>query len=138
MYLCLRSAPIMVLWHVFPVPMSKAPISVKSEEVIAPLPFAKTAAELRAEEKRLQDLFILLETMFLREETTVKLILDCLYDIGSVNFINKKVRTRPLNGIMKYIARLSKPVFRIVAWRWFMKNTPKLLVDWLHGKVSNV
>ena len=116
--------------------MSKAPITVKSEEMSGPL--AKTAEELQAEEKRLQDLFLLIETMFLREETTVKLILECLYDIGSVNLINKKVRKRPLNGIMKYIARLSKPVFRIVAWRWFMKNCPKLLVNWLHGKVSKV
>ena len=116
--------------------MSKAPITVKSEEMSGPL--AKTAEELQAEEKRLQDLFLLIETMFLREETTVKLILECLYDIGSVNLINKKVRKRPLNGIMKYIARLSKPVFRIVAWRWFMKNCPKLLVNWLHGKVSNI
>ena len=116
--------------------MSQAPISVKSEEVPAPL--AKTAEELREEEKRLQDLFVLIEKMFLREETTVKLIIDCLYDIGSVNIINKKFRKRPLNGMMKYIARLSKPVFRIVAWRWFTKNAPKILVDWLHGKVSNV
>jgi hypothetical protein len=115
--------------------MSKAPITVKSTP---PAPLAKTSEELTQEEKRLQDMFLLLETMFLREETTVKLVLDCLYDIGSVNLINKKVRTRPLNGIAKYIARLSKPVFRIVAWRWFMKNCPKLLVDWLYKKVSKV
>ena len=115
--------------------MSKAPITVKSEEVSTAL--AKTAEELGIEEKRLQDMFLLLETMFLREETTVKLVLDCLYDIGSVNLINKKVTKPPLNGLVKYIARLSRPVFRVVAWRWFMKNCPKLLVDWLHGKVSN-
>lgn len=115
--------------------MSKAPITVKAN---ATAPLAKTAEEIAQEEKRLQDIFLLLETMFLREETTVKLVLDCLYDIGSVNLINKKVRTRPLNGIMKSIARLSKPVFRIVAWRWFMKNCPKLLVDWLHRKVSKL
>lgn len=115
--------------------MAKAPITVKSEPVG---PLAKTAEELAVEEKRLQDLFLLIETMFLREETTVKLILECLYDIGSVNLINKKVRKRPLNRLMKYIARLSKPIFRIVAWRWFMKNCPKLLVDWLYGKVTKI
>jgi hypothetical protein len=76
--------------------------------------------------------------MFLREETTVKLVLECLYDIGAVNLINKKVRRRPLNLVMKAIARLSKPIFRIVAWRWFMKNCPTLLVNWLHGKVSKI
>jgi len=115
--------------------MAKSPITVKSEPVGS---LAKTSEELALEEKRLQDLFLLIETMFLREETTVKLILECLYDIGSVNLINKKVQKRPLNRVMKYIARLSKPVFRIVAWRWFMKNCPKLLVDWLHGKVTKI
>lgn len=115
---------------------SKAPISVKSVESITPL--AKTAEELRIEEKSLQDLLVLIEAMFLREEITIKLIIDCLYDIGTVNVINKKVQRRPLNGMAKYIARLSKPVFRIVAWRWFTKNTPKLLVDWLYRKVSKV
>ncbi|MGB2925147.1 MAG: hypothetical protein WBB82_07585, partial [Limnothrix sp.] len=113
-----------------------APITVKSESPSAPI--AKTAAELTLEEKRLQDLLLLFETMFLREETTVKLIIDCLYDIGSVDLINKKVRRRPLNRIAKYISRLSKPVFRIVAWRWFMKNCPKLLVDWVYGKVTSL
>ena len=115
--------------------MPKAPITINAE---SDSPLAKTPEELEQEEKRLQDLFLLLETMFLREETTVKLVLECLYDIGSINMINTKVRKKPLNGIAKYIARLSKPVFRIVAWRWFMKNCPKLLVDWLHGKVSKI
>jgi hypothetical protein len=113
--------------------MSKAPITVQSE-VVAPL--TKTSQEREFEEKRLQDMLLLLETMFLREETTVKLVLECLYDIGAVNLINKKVRRRPLNRIAKAIARFSKPVFRILAWRWFMKNCPTLLVNWLHGKVS--
>lgn len=116
--------------------MSKAPITVKAEAVDSPAPITKTGTELDFEEKRLQDLFLLIETMFLREETTVKLVLECLYDIGSVNLINQKVRKRPLNRLAKYIARFSKPVFRIVAWRWFMKNVPTLLVNWLHGKVS--
>ncbi len=132
-YPSLQSASMIVQWQSPTAFMSKAPITVKSN---AKAPIKKTPKELDFEEKRMQDMFLLLETMFLREETTVKLVLDCLYDIGSINLINQKVRRRPLNRVAKYVARFSKPVFRIFAWRWFTKNCPKLLTDWLYGKVS--
>ena len=93
-------------------------------------------AEEKMEEERLRDILLLLENLFQREETTVKMVLDCLYDIGSKNLINKKVRSRPLNKLMKSIAGMSKPVFRIVALRWFQSNCPQLIVNWLRSKVS--
>ena len=42
--------------------MSKAPITINAEP---DGPLAKTPEELEQEEKRLQDLFLLLETMYL-------------------------------------------------------------------------
>ena len=84
----------------------------------------------------MHDVLLLLEHLVRNEETTVKLILDCLYDVGSVNLINQKLRSRTLNGLMKWIAKLSKPVFRIVALRWFKKNCPHLLTNWLYSKVK--
>lgn len=88
------------------------------------------------EEKRMQDVLLLLQHLVEKEEVTVKLILDCLYDVGSVNLINKKIRTRPLNRFMKSIASMSKPVFKIVALRWFKKNCPQLIANWLQSKVD--
>ena len=95
----------------------------------------KIKEDIIAEEKR-RDIQLLLENLFKREETTVKMILTCLYDIGSVNLINKKFQNRSLNGLIKYIATLSKPLFIIVAIRWFNKNVPTELTKWLMEKVD--
>ena len=94
------------------------------------------AKEERMKQERKRDIKLLLENLFEREETTVKMILDCLYDVGSVNLINKKVPSRPLNPLLKSIARTSKPIFKIFALRWFKKNCPQLLTEWLYGKVK--
>ena len=88
------------------------------------------------EDARLHDVYLLLEHLFEREEVTVKLLLDCLYDTGSVNLINTKFKSRFANGTMKSVARLSKPAFRVVAWHWFKSNCPQILTDWLRGKIT--
>lgn len=92
--------------------------------------------EERMEQERMQDVLLLLGHLAEREEATVKIILDCLYDVGSANLINQKFRYRPLNRLMKSIAGMSKPVFRVFALRWFKRNCPKLITDWLHSKVT--
>jgi hypothetical protein len=91
--------------------------------------------ELRKQE-RMRDVLLLLEQLVEREEVTLKLIIDCLYDVGSINLVNKKFQNLPLNKIMKAIATISKPVLRIVALRWVKKNLPILVTNWLEGKVS--
>jgi hypothetical protein len=97
--------------------------------------FPSVSSEKRMQQQRMDDVMLLIENLVDREEATVKLIIDCLYDVGSVNLINKKFRTPPVKGLMKYIARLSKPVFKIVAFRWFRKNCPQLITNWLQSKV---
>ncbi|MEL7072345.1 MAG: hypothetical protein AAGN15_27415 [Cyanobacteria bacterium J06581_3] len=91
--------------------------------------------EQQIEDDRMRDVELLLESLFLREEVTLRLVLDCLYDVGSVNLVNRKVRSRPLNKLMKAIARLSKPAFRPFMIRWTRKNCPHLIADWLHSQV---
>lgn len=93
-------------------------------------------AEKRIEAERMHDVLLLLQNLVNNEEATVKLILDCLYDVASVNLINQKLRFRPLNKMMKLVARMSKPAFRVFAWYWFKKNCPQLIVNWLHTKVA--
>lgn len=82
------------------------------------------------------DVMFLLETMFTKEEGTVKQILDCLYDVASVNLINQRVRRRSFNRIAKWAARFSKPIFRVIALRWFKRNCPRLITDWLYTQVK--
>lgn len=97
---------------------------------------ANLSEEERMKQERMRDMRLLLENLFEREETTIKMILDCLYDIGSVNLINKKFPAQPLNPLMKSLARTSKPVFKIIALRWFKRNCPELLTNWLQNKVK--
>ena len=98
------------------------------------LPEALTEKDL--EEQRMHDVHLLLENLSNREEATIKLIIDSLYDIGSIKLINKKFRSRHLRIILKPISRMSKPVFRFFAWRWFIKNFPRLITKWLYKQVS--
>lgn len=98
----------------------------------------KTSAVVREqqiEDDRMRDVELLLESLFLREEVTLRLIVDCLYDVGSMNLVNRRVRSRPLNRIMKLIARHSKPIFRPFMLRWSRKNCPHMIADWLHSQV---
>ncbi|MBD2467188.1 hypothetical protein [Nostoc sp. FACHB-145] len=88
--------------------------------------------------ERMQDVHLLLQNLVNSEEATVKLVLDCLYDIGAVNLIDQKFRSRFLNKTMKKIARMSKPVFRVFAWQWFKKNSPQLIANWLQTQVAFV
>lgn len=96
----------------------------------------KTLQEEHLERKKMQDVLLLLEHLVQQEEATAKTILDCLYDVGSINLINKKLPHRPLNRASKSIARMSKPLCSIIALRWFQKNSPKLIANWLYSQVN--
>ena len=95
-----------------------------------------THEESQAELKRMQDVLLLLDNLAKREEATVKAILDCLYEFGVVRLINQKVNVKVLRGPLKSMACFSKPVFRLVAWRWFEKNCPRLITCWLFDQVK--
>ncbi|MFW6359833.1 MAG: hypothetical protein ACOC0N_11565 [Chroococcales cyanobacterium] len=92
--------------------------------------------EKQIEKERVHDILLLLQHLVEREEVTVRIILDCLYDIGSVNLINNKFRARSLSGMLKWVTRLSRPAFRVVALRWFKRNCPQLITNWLYDQVK--
>lgn len=71
----------------------------------------------------MRDVLLLLQQLVEREEITLKLIIDCLYDVGSINLANKKLQNRQLNRIMKAIATMLKPAFRVIALIWVKKPT---------------
>ncbi len=87
------------------------------------------------EEERMSEIYLLLGNLFEREEVTIQSVLDRLYDIGSVNLINQRVRLRFFNYPVQSVARLSKPAFKILAIRWFKRNCPTLVTEWLYKKV---
>lgn len=96
----------------------------------------KSPMERRNETERMYDVLMLLDQLFRREEAALKLILGCLYDVGSVNLVNQKINHQTANRLVKWIASLSKPIFGMIALRWFYKNCPQLLVDWLYSKLT--
>jgi hypothetical protein len=97
---------------------------------------ANTGVENHTQEEHMHDVLLLLQNMISREENTVKLVLDSLYEVGAHNLINHKFRSRTLNRTLKLISRTSKPVFRIFAWHWFQKNGSHLITNWLESKVT--
>lgn len=97
---------------------------------------AERMREKQMEAERMRDVLLLLQNLSNDQEATIKLIVDCLYDAGAVNLINQKIRFRPLNRMTKSVARISKPVFRQIAWYWFKQNCPQLIVNWLLIKIT--
>jgi pterin-4a-carbinolamine dehydratase len=94
--------------------------------------------EKNKEEELINEVRLLLKTLVYQEEVTIKGIIDCLYDIGSVNLINQKFKFGTFNKTLKFMTKMSKPAFRILAWQWFKKNCPDLITTWLQGKVTFV
>ncbi len=90
----------------------------------------------RVEAERMRDVLVLVTHLVQSQETTVKLLLDCLYDVGSINLINQKLHSRSLNRLARLIARTSKPAFRIIALRWFQRQCPRLITNCIHSKVK--
>jgi hypothetical protein len=109
-----------------------------SNNSLAPLPKIVPAVseDDHLKQQRMTEVLLLLDGLVEREEATVKMILDCLYDVGSINLINKKFPRPPLNRLLRAIARFTKPVFKIYALYWFKKNCPRLITNWLGSKVK--
>lgn len=84
----------------------------------------------------MQDVLVLLQHLTENEETTIKLMIECLYDVGAVNFINKKVQNDSINQLAKTLAGMSKPIAKRYGYYWFKKNCPELIVNWLKRKVA--
>ena len=108
----------------------------KSQAItVRPVP-PRVAAEERFKQERMHDVKVMLQDMFEREETTIRLIIDSLYDVGVLNIINKKIRFSPLNRFFKSIVGIPKPIAKRLLWRWFKENCAELLVNWLYRKVK--
>lgn len=88
------------------------------------------------EQERMRIVQTLLEQLFDREDATVKLIFNCLYDIGIINLIHHKIPLSPARGLLKGVAQVPKPIVKTIAMRWIRKNCPPLIVKWLLSQVK--
>ena len=87
------------------------------------------------EEERIHDVLLILENLVTREELNIKLILDCLYDVGTANLIERQVQHRALKGSLKIIAKISKPACKEIIWRLVRKKIPQLITNLLYEEV---
>jgi hypothetical protein len=92
--------------------------------------------EKNREEKLMDEVLILVKTLVYEEESTIKLIIDCLYDVGATNLINQRFQIGTVNKTLKFMTKISKPAFKILAWHWFKNNCPNLITGWLQSKVA--
>ncbi|BAZ44125.1 hypothetical protein NIES4102_11310 [Chondrocystis sp. NIES-4102] len=101
-----------------------------------PLELKPIAAEELKKQERMRDVTLLLQQMVEREEVALKLIIDCLIDVGAINYANYKLNNPTLNKMMKILVGYVKPVARPIALRWVKKNLPNLVSAWLESQVS--
>jgi hypothetical protein len=104
-----------------------------SEEPLKAKPIS--TEELKKQE-RMRDVTLLLQQIVEREEVALKLIIDSLIDVGSINYANNKVHKPTLNKMMKILVGYVKPVARMAALFWLKRNLPNLLTAWLEAKVA--
>ena len=94
------------------------------------------AQEKEKEVQLINEVSILLKTLIYQEEITIKEIIDCLYDVGSTNLINQKFNFGTFNKTLKFMTKMSKPAFKMLAWQCAKNNSPDLITNWLQSKVT--
>ncbi len=98
---------------------------------------AKTEQEKIIEQKKLREILILLDQLFRREEATAKGIVGCLYDIATINLINKYCPLWGINATLKYLTRFPRPVAKSLGVKLYLQpKCPKLITDWLYTLVE--
>jgi predicted transcriptional regulator len=112
---------------------TKAPEKQKKLNVRA---WLETPEERDLKEQRKQEILSLLEHLANSQETTVRMILERLYDMGAINLANNRIAFRPLNRTVKSMAKLPKPLVMIGGLCWFKKHCPELIAHWLTSQVE--
>ncbi|AUC61523.1 hypothetical protein AA637_10305 [Cyanobacterium sp. HL-69] len=97
----------------------------------------KTLKEYQQEEEKLREILVLLEQLFKREEASAKAIIGCLYDIATLNLINKYCPLWGINSTLKYISRFPRPVAKYLGCKLYLQpKCPQLITDWLYTLVE--
>jgi hypothetical protein len=99
---------------------------------VNPLPVQQPSPEA----VRMQEVTVLLDRLLRREEVLTKQILSCLYDVGTTNWIDRKVAWPPFNRLTKGVAKVVEPAASTLVLRKFQERSPQLIANWLSKKVS--
>jgi hypothetical protein len=114
------------------------PVQPPGSGPISPRQVAQQQAEQQAEAERMQEVTLLLANLLEREQTTLKAVIGCLYDVGTVNLVNQRVKYRFLRPLARPALRVSKPVLTTLGYRWVSKKCPPIITRWLQKKVKSV
>jgi hypothetical protein len=105
---------------------------------LSPRQAAQQQAEQQAEAERMQEVTLLLANLLEREQTTLKSVIGCLYDVGTVNLVNQRVKYRFLRPLARPVLKVSKPVLTTLGYRWVSKKCPPIIARWLQGKIKSI
>jgi hypothetical protein len=105
---------------------------------LSPRQVVRQQAEQQAEAERMQEVTLLLANLLEREQTTLKAVIGCLYDVGTVNLVNQRVKYRFLRPLARPVLKVSKPVLTTLGYRWVSKKCPPIISRWLQRKVKSV
>ncbi|HEY9619787.1 MAG TPA: hypothetical protein V6C78_05430 [Crinalium sp.] len=104
-----------------------------SGESTTTVPLSK---EAQIEQERMQVVETLLNQLFDREDATIRVIFNCLYDVGVINLLQQRFPSLPAKGLVRSAAQFPKPFVKPMAMKWFKKNCPPLIVKWMYGQVK--
>lgn len=97
----------------------------------------KTLQEQEIETIKLREILLLLDQLFRREEATAQAIVGCLYDIATINIINKYCPLWGINPTLKYLTRFPRPLVKSLGVKLYLQpQCPKLITDWLYSLVE--
>ncbi|MGI0481200.1 hypothetical protein ACN4EE_10445 [Geminocystis sp. CENA526] len=97
----------------------------------------KNQQEKELEQIKLREILLLLDQLFRREEATAKGIVGCLYDIATINIINKYCPLWGINATLKYLTRFPRPMAQSLGVKLYLQpQCPKLITDWLYTLVE--
>ncbi|BAQ64303.1 hypothetical protein [Geminocystis sp. NIES-3709] len=97
----------------------------------------KNQQEKELEQIKLREILVLLDQLFRREEATAKAIVGCLYDIATINIINKYCSLWGINFTLKYLTRFPRPLAQSLGVKLYLQpQCPKLITDWLYTLVE--
>ena len=109
-------------------------VKIESDKQSEKIEILTTQERIFQERKR--DVLLLLQHLAESQDTTVKLILSRLYDLGVDNIVQYKIKFPLLKPLVRGTTTISKPVFLKIAFDWFRKNCPQLITDWLLEQVA--
>ncbi|MGK7911055.1 MAG: hypothetical protein AB4050_06150 [Synechococcus sp.] len=89
-----------------------------------------------AQVQHMHEVTLLLRQLVENETELAKEVIGHLYDVATVNLIDRNVNVGFLNKSAKAVARFAKPVAKPLGYVWLQRNCPELIANWLNDLVS--